>query len=68
MNQVLLDDDFCTIVEAIAKGRKIYRNIQKFVTYLLGTNATQVSCRPTCHCYPHSLRIPIRFVAHAEFR
>lgn len=39
---ILLDDNFVTIVAAIRKGRQLYRNIQKFVTYLLGANICQV--------------------------
>ncbi|MFN4352894.1 MAG: HAD-IC family P-type ATPase, partial [Hylemonella sp.] len=39
---ILADDNFTTIVTAIRKGRVIYSNIQKFLTYFLGTNAGQV--------------------------
>lgn len=42
-DMVLLDDNFVTIVSAVRKGRQIYSNIQKFLVYLLGTNATQVT-------------------------
>lgn len=39
---VLKDDSFASIVEAIARGRAIFRNIQKFVVYLVSCNLTEV--------------------------
>lgn len=39
---VLTDDDYSTIVTAIAEGRRIYDNIKKFVIFLMRSNIGEV--------------------------
>ena len=50
-DMVVTDDNFASIVVAIEEGRKVYKNIQKALQYLLSTNAIEVFWRATCFDY-----------------
>ena len=39
---ILEDDNFETIVDAVRNGRTIYNNIEKFTTYLISRNFTEI--------------------------
>jgi len=41
-DMILTDDNFATIIKAIERGRWIYDNIKKYLTYLLQCNITEV--------------------------
>ncbi|KAJ3379435.1 ATPase, P-type (transporting), HAD super, sub IC [Entophlyctis sp. JEL0112] len=39
---VLADDDFSTIIDAVAEGRQVFDNIKKFIVYLLSCNFAEI--------------------------
>lgn len=39
---VLTDDNFATIVDAVAEGRTVYKNIRKAVNFLLSCNVSEI--------------------------
>ena len=49
-DMILTDDNFCSIVKAIEKGRTIYAGIQKFVSFIMSVHFAEVA-----GAYTHSL-------------
>jgi magnesium-transporting ATPase (P-type) len=41
-DMILTDDNFCSIVSAVAKGRTIYAGIQKFVAFIMSVHIAEV--------------------------
>ena len=39
---ILTDDNFCSIVKAVEKGRGIYAGIQKFVSFIMSVHFAEV--------------------------
>src|SRR6185436_16867837 len=52
-DMVLADDNFATIVHAVREGRAIWRNIQKFIFFLLSSNAGLIVTVFVASLMPH---------------
>ena len=52
-DMVLMDDNLATIVAAVEEGRRIFRNIKKFVNYMLTGNLAEVLVILTATVFGH---------------
>lgn len=57
-SMILMDDNFATIVKAVATGRNIYANIRSAIKYLLSGNLSGIICVLSASL----LNIPLPFV------
>ena len=49
-DMILVDDNFCSIVSAVEKGRVIYAGIQKFVAFIMSVHIAEVMQIFFCVC------------------
>jgi Ca2+-transporting ATPase len=60
---VLKDDSFISITEAIAHGREIFQNIQKFVIYLVSCNMSEILIVTALGLFvPAAILIPLQIL------
>jgi Ca2+-transporting ATPase len=60
---VLKDDSFISIALAVAHGREIFQNIQKFVTYLVSCNLSEIFIVTTLGFFaPASTLLPLQIL------
>ncbi|MFT4107350.1 MAG: cation-translocating P-type ATPase [Lacrimispora sp.] len=55
---ILMDDNFATIIKAVANGRNVYRNIRNAIKFLLSGNMAGI----LCVVYTSFLALPTPFV------
>merc|ERR1719392_353983 len=62
-DMVLTDDNFCSIVGAVEKGRVIYSGIQKFVAFIMSVHIAEVMQIFFCVCVGFPLmRQPVQIL------
>ena len=60
---VLKDDSFISIAEAVAHGREIFSNIQKFVVYLISCNLSEIFIVTALSFFsPASVLLPLQIL------
>lgn len=61
-SMILTDDNFATIVSAVKEGRKIYKNIQNVIVYLLASNLAEVLIIFFATLFGHHILLPIQLL------
>ena len=61
-DMVLTDDNFCSIVQAVEKGRVIYAGIQKFVAFIMSVHIGEVRQGLLLRCDGYQVRNSIEVV------
>merc|ERR1719364_150159 len=62
-DMILIDDNFCNIVEAVKKGRIIYAGIQKFVAFIMSVHIGEVMMIFLCvMCQVPLMRNPLQIL------
>jgi len=62
-DMILMDDNFCNIVEAVKKGRIIYAGIQKFVAFIMSVHIGEVMMIFLCvMCQVPLMRNPLQIL------
>ena len=56
-SMILADDNFATIIKAVANGRNVYRNIKNAIQFLLSGNMAGI----LCVLYTSLLALPLPF-------
>ena len=61
-SMVLADDNFATIVDAVKEGRRIYKNIQNVIVYLLASNLCEVLIIFFSTLFTENILLPIQIL------
>jgi Ca2+-transporting ATPase len=61
-DMVLADDNFATIVTAVAEGRRIYDNIRKAIQFLLGSNLSEVAAIFIANLFGFTILRPVHLL------
>ncbi|KAI8636950.1 hypothetical protein BD408DRAFT_478332 [Parasitella parasitica] len=63
---VLLDDNFSTIIDAVAEGRHVFDNILKFIVYLLSCNGAEIFLMLICAIANLEMPLTVMMILYAN--